>query len=266
MTEPRTQNTEHRRTKTEPRAPSKLPAGRQNPEPRQKNTDSFSSVCVLCSVFCVLYFVLWVLSSAMAASWSPKDVLKKYLTDNYPWAQIEITNLRLSSDISGKAPERIVVKKGPIGKAVFSLEFKTGKTLTIKADVRALDWVVKSRRPFKKGHVIRKDDIYLSTMDVTKMPGSAIKNPKAVIGEPLKRSIIANAPIVEHIVDKSLSLMVKRGRRVILIIESQGLRITALGKTKEKGYIGMPVKAVNLLSKKEVGGVLIDENTVKVGF
>jgi len=58
--------------------------------------------------------------------------------------------------------------------------------------------------------------------------------------------------------------VVKRGQMVELIIGNEGFSISASGKTKEKGYVGKPVRAVNLSSKKVVTGVLIDESTVKV--
>ncbi len=198
----------------------------------------------------------------MAASWSPEDVLKAYLIKNYPWEELEVSNVQVIGKIPGEMPEKIIVEKGPIGKAIFSFIFNINKVIKAKADIRAFDKVVKSKRPFKKGHVIRENDIYISKMDIRKMPNSSVKNPESIIGKSLKRSIIANIPIVEDMVERSQ--VVKRGKMVSLKISLKGLNITAAGKTKEKGYVGMPVKAINLSTKKEVRGVLIDENTVKV--
>lgn len=228
----------------------------------------FCALCsgfwVLLSVFCVLGSGFCIPSSAIAAPWDLENVIKEYLTDNYPWAAIEVNNIKVYGDIPEEAPRRIVIKKGPLGKAAFSLEFKGRRAITVTADVRALDWVVKSKRPFRKGHILQKDDVYLSLMDVKRMPRSAIRSPDEIIGKPLKRSVIADMPIVEGMLEKAP--LVKRGQPVVLLIESRGLRITTLGMTKEKGYVGMPVKAINLSSRKEVSGILINENTVKVGF
>ncbi len=214
-------------------------------------------VIALISYFCLLPTAL-----VLAASWSPEDVLKAYLIKNYPWEELEVSNVQVIGKIPGEMPEKIIVEKGPIGKAIFSFIFNINKVIKAKADIRAFDKVVKSKRPFKKGHVIRENDIYISKMDIRKMPNSSVKNPESIIGKSLKRSIIANIPIVEDMVERSQ--VVKRGKMVSLKISLKGLNITAAGKTKEKGYVGMPVKAINLSTKKEVRGVLIDENTVKV--
>ncbi len=221
----------------------------------------FSSLIgVLGSWFCVLLFS----SPAMTVSEGPADILKTYLMDNYPWAEIEITDMRAGRDIPEEAPEKIKVVKGPLGNAVFSLEYRNNKKITVQASVKAFDWVVKSKRPFRKEHFLQKDDIYLSMMDITRMPKNAVGDPEAVIGKLLARSVIANMPIVEGMIEKSQKI--KRGQKVILLVESRGLSISALGKTKERGYVGRPVKAINMSSKKEVIGVLIDENTVKVRY
>jgi len=50
----------------------------------------------------------------------------------------------------------------------------------------------------------------------------------------------------------------------VLLFNAHGFNISAAGETREKGYVGMAVKAINVSSKKEVRGVLIDERTVKV--
>jgi flagella basal body P-ring formation protein FlgA len=49
-------------------------------------------------------------------------------------------------------------------------------------------------------------------------------------------------------------------------VESGNFKITAPGEIKANSSVGRAVKAVNLASKKIVTGLLIDENTVKVGL
>jgi flagella basal body P-ring formation protein FlgA len=211
-----------------------------------------------------LFVLCLMLSSASAASlqWDPEEVLESFLTANYPWDDIEVSNVRFKGKPGNEAPEYVNVEKGPIGKGVFLFLFKDERIVVATANVKAYGQVVRSMRPYRKGRIIRSDDLYVSKMDIRKMPGSAIKDPASVIGKSLKRSISANMPIVENMIEASQ--IVKRGKRVILMINQSGLNITAYGKIKEKGYIGMPVKAMNLSSKKDVMGVLIDENTVEV--
>ena len=140
--------------------------------------------------------------------------------------------------------------------------FKNKEKLTVKATVKALDWVVKSRRPFKRGHRIERDDIYLTKMDVTKIPKSAVRSVEDIDGKLLKRSVLTNKPITEDMVETGTR--VQRGKKVTILILSDGFKITAQGKLKERGHIGLPIKVMNLSSRKVVKGILVDENTVQV--
>ncbi len=201
---------------------------------------------------------------AQEAAWNPAEALKTYMTDNYPWGTIEVNNIKTSGDIPSEAPERITVIRGPLGNAVFSFEGNKGERITVNAIVTALDPIIKSKRALKKGHILQNDDIYTSSLDVTRIPGSAVRSVEEIIGKPLKRSISADIPIIEDMVEKALTI--KGGKMVTLLIETPEFSITAPGKLKETGHVGMIVRAANLSSKKEVSGILIDENTVKVGF
>jgi len=197
-----------------------------------------------------------------AASWLPEKVLKDYILENYPWEDIKIQYTRVIGEIPDEQPSRIEVEKGPIGKSLFYMWFGNSKKIAVQASVDAFEMVIKSKRPFRKGHEITSDDIYTSKMSIKKIPQGAVLKSRGIIGKSLKRSIAANMPIVEKMME--ISKVVKRGKHVVLLVERNGLNITAAGKTKEKGYVGMPVRAVNIDSKKEVVGILIDENTIRV--
>ena len=199
---------------------------------------------------------------AAAGAWNPETVLAAHLRSSYPWEEIEVDNVRVLGRLPEGSPQRIETKKGPLGRAVFTFVYENNRKVIVKADVKALGSVVKSRRPFRKGHIITGDDIYIAKMDIRRMPNNSIGSAEAVLGKSLRRSIAANIPIVEDMIEKSR--VVKRGKNVVLLIRRGGLNITAAGRTREKGYVGMPVKAINLSSKKEVTGVLVDENTVRL--
>jgi flagella basal body P-ring formation protein FlgA len=219
-------------------------------------------ICILFSILS-LFTVYCLLSTVvMAASWDAKDVLQVFLADKYPWEKIEISNVKIIGAMPDKSPDTITVEKGPIGKAVFSFVFDNSRKVTAMAEVRAYDNIVKSKRSFKKGYVLSSDDLYLSEMDINKMPKSSVKDPETIIGKSLNRSITANITLTEDMVEKSQ--VVDKGKQVVLLINAHGFNITAAGETREKGYIGKPVKATNLSSKKEVRGVLINERTVEV--
>lgn len=227
-----------------------------------KIADNRSRVTVLFTIACVLISLFLCPSNSKAVSWNPEDELKAYLMDNYPWEEIEVSNVQAPDVLSDERPEGIQVEKGPLGRAVFNFIFTNSERMVVRADVRAYGRVIMSRRPFQKKHVIEDEDIYLSKMDVEKMPRNLLKDPEKILGKSLRRSINANMPIEENMVE--MSQLVKRGKRVVLLLSHKGMIIRADGKTKEKGYVGMTVRAINISSKKVISGVLIDENTVEV--
>jgi len=231
-------------------------------EYRAKNSDNRLQSTVLISVVCIMTSVFLCLSYSKAASWTPEDELRDHLQGNYPWEEIEVGNVQAPDNLSDERPESIQLVKGPLGKAVFSFMFSNNERVLVRADVRAYGQVLMSRRPFQKRHIIEEDDIYIAKMDVGKMPRNVLKDPEKIIGKSLKRSINANMTIEEDMIE--MYQLVERGRRVVLLMSHEGMIIRADGRTKEKGYVGMTVRAINASSKKIVSGVLIDENTVKI--
>jgi flagella basal body P-ring formation protein FlgA len=229
------------------------------PEIRNKNSRIQSVVWCL-----FFYSLLLIFPLSPVASLNIKDVLKEYTKSHFPWADIEIDDLIMSKEVSNELPVSIGVEKGPPGKTIFTMEFKNGTIVKATANVKAFDEVVFSGRAFRKGHHLQKEDCYVKLMDITRIPRGAVKNNDQVIGKILTRSIIANVPIVDYMV--SDTPVIKRGRKVMLIVESPSFIITTIGEVKENAYIGGNVKAINLASKRVVSGLLVDENTVKVEF
>lgn len=220
---------------------------------------------LLLLAFFIAYCMLFTLPLTASASQNIEELIKTYLIKNYPWPEIKIRDLSLSSDVSeGAQLNKILVEKGLPGRTVFFLEFEDGKTITATANINAFDWVVLSARPLNRGHFLRKDDMYATTMDITQIPRGAIKSTGEVTGRQLSRSIIANMPIDDNMVADTS--MVKVGHRVTILAESPNFTISAAGEIKENGYIGKYVRVINLTSRKTVTGLLVDENTVKVEF
>lgn len=204
------------------------------------------------------------LITAVSASQSVDELLKAYVKDNYPWAEVEITDLILSGEASTGLPERILVQKGMPGKTVFTVEYKDGKRIVATANVRAFDWAVMTRRAFKKGYMLQKEDVFTVLLESSRIPKDAIRVNDQIVGAVMSRSVMGNTPVVAGMVQESQQL--KRGSRVMLVAESEGFSIFAKGELRENGRVGHDVKVVNLDSKKIIVGRLINENTVKVVF
>lgn len=212
---------------------------------------------MLCAAFLVPVF-------NMAEAMQIDDVLRAFVKDNYPWAEVDIADVVLSGEPSAGQPERILVQKGLPSKTVFVLEYQDGKRITATAHVKAFDWAVMTRRALKKGYLLQDEDVYTALMEISRIPKDAVRVSDRLAGTALTRSVAANAPLAAGMVQESRQ--VKRGQRVMIIAASEAFSIMAKGELREAGYVGSDVKVVNLDSKKIIVGRLINENTVKVVF
>jgi flagella basal body P-ring formation protein FlgA len=199
-----------------------------------------------------------------SAPWSVEAALKTYLKDHYPWAEVDLSGLRLSAAKPVEEPSNIAIEKTPPGNAVFRLDFPGNKSIRVTASVKAYDRVIMSRGAYRKGYVLQQQDMYPTLMESGRLPKSAVREEGRIIGKPLARSIVPNVPITEDMVSETP--LVKRGHKVVLCVESSGFSIKTVGETKQDASVGDYVKAVNLNSKRVVTGLLVDENTVRVEF
>lgn len=213
------------------------------------------------AVFCV---ALLMPAFARAASPDLADVLNEYLKEHYPWTEVEVSDLKVNGDTPPGAPLAVTVEKAPPGRTVFHIEYSHRRNLTVNALVKACDRIMISRNAFRKGHTLGKDDVYATCMDISRIPRGAVRDEDRVVGKPLTRSVVANMPLTDTMISETP--LVKRGHRILLLASGSGLTIKAPGEIKQDAMVGDYVKAMNLLSKKVITGLLIDENTVRVEF
>lgn len=217
------------------------------------------------SIFCSFLFTLFLINSlTLALSWNLKDVLLNYLKSNYPWRKIELSDFSINGRLLDEPPVNIILEKGPPGNTKFKMEFRNGEYVSGTANVKVFEEVIFSKKAFKKGQCLQREDLYEKTVEITRIPTGAMNNIDNVAGKTLTRSIIANVPITEYMLASTPIL--KRGHKVNIIIESPSFIITTLGELKDNAYIGDTVKVVNTASKKIISGLLVDENTVRVSF
>lgn len=201
---------------------------------------------------------------AFAAGREPAERLKAYVLEHRPWTDVEVRNLSMSAEPPEEAPRRIAVVRGLPGRTVFAMEYGNGAMVTATAEVAAYEEVVVSARPLRKGKPVSEDDVCLARMEIGRVPAGAFRDVESVVGRTLNRSVGTNLPIVDRHVEASA--LVKRGRKVTLLVEAEGMRIAAAGETRENAYVNAAVSAVNTASKRKVTGILIDENTVRIGY
>ncbi len=192
-----------------------------------------------------------------------EGMLHSELQARYPWSKIEIESLSIGDAADGPF-KGLMIEKAPPGRTVFSVEGSGGRRVRGVAIVKAYDYVVMPGRAYGRGYSLEADDVYMTLMDVTRIPRGAIRDTEEAVGKSLTRSIVAGRPITQAMVSESE--LVKRGRRVTIVVEAGPLSATASGETKENAYIGDTVKVMNIESRRVVSGRLTDGNTVKVIF
>jgi flagella basal body P-ring formation protein FlgA len=155
-----------------------------------------------------------------------------------------------------------------LGKIPFTVHFdvngKFYKRVWVTATIEVLAEVVTTKKPLGRHKPITEDDIELLKMDLAKLPSGVITDPEAVLGKRTKRAIGAKTALRADLVE--FPPLVKRGDVVVIIAESSGLKITALGQVKKKGRLGERIPVMNYDSKKILYARVLDSTTVKVEF
>jgi len=198
--------------------------------------------------------------------------IKEYLVRHTLWDkdQIKVNNISVPTNVllsSSDSYEILPASKSTlIGRTAFSLNViknnRIIQTYWIGADIEVWVDVVLTSRSLKDNHLIGEEDIYMGKKDLAELPPGYIRDVKDAIGKRLKRFTMANRPLTADMIEDPP--LFKRGDRVFILAESDALKITALGIAAEDGFKGRIAKVINIQSRKEVFGEVIDGGTVKV--
>jgi len=202
--------------------------------------------------------------SAWAAGWTPEAVIEAYVKNQYPWPEVEVGDVKLSAEQPREQPSAITVEKTPPGKAAFRMDFPGSRSIIATATIKAFDRVIMSRSGFRKGAFLKRGDVYETLMETSRIPKGAVRDAERVLGKQLIRSLLPNMAITDAMISETP--VVKQGHKVMLAVEASGFLIKTQGETRQDASVGDYVRVVNLLSKKVVTGLLLDENTVRVEY
>jgi len=157
-------------------------------------------------------------------------------------------------DVMGTVPLSILFKVD----GDFSKKVRAAVKFEVPAEA------VVSKRDLKRYQIITEADVFLQEVDLTTTHSSLITRVEEVLGKRTKRAIGAHSVLTtDHI---ELPPLVNRGDVVLIIAESEGLRVTALGEVRKKGCRGEKIRILNLDSQKTVYARIVDTDTVEVDF
>ncbi|MDY7031200.1 MAG: flagellar basal body P-ring formation chaperone FlgA, partial [Thermodesulfobacteriota bacterium] len=147
---------------------------------------------------------------------------------------------------------------------VFKVNNTFEKKTWVTVEVDVFGDVVISPKHLGKSTIMSKEDVRLETRNLARLPRNTIAQLEDVIGKRTKRVVDANSVITTDMLD--LPPVVRRGDLVTLIAETNALKITTLGEVRESAIQGETIRVLNVSSKKEIYGKVVDSSTVKVEF
>jgi flagella basal body P-ring formation protein FlgA len=204
-----------------------------------------------------------------------EKIVRKFILQKMPWdpGQVNIKGLDFDGNIilpKGKITYRLIpqVNENYLGstpiQVVFAVDGKPQKKVWLNADIEVYTPVVVSARPMPRYHVVSKSDIRLERRNLADLPSNIITSLEEPIGKRIKAPLSANTPLRADLIE--LPPLVKRGDIVTVIAENEVLKIVTKGMVKDRGRKGDVVRVININSKKEVFGKVVDARTVRVNF
>lgn len=193
-------------------------------------------------------------------SWSPETVVIDSLRTppefTLPQGDLNIeTELPPGNRISG----RITVRMR------FSVDDREVLVKRVSGQVKIYQKVIVAARTLARGTVLAESDLRIRRMVVKRAPEDNFSKSDKLVGMRLTKLAKAGRPI--RIDQVSRAVMVKRGDRVLLVAKKGGLTVTAAGLIRDRqGSQGDQVKVLNLTTKREVYGQVVNSKTVKVFF
>ena len=155
--------------------------------------------------------------------------------------------------LDGLAPITIVVRRG-------QKELRRG---AVSVRIGAPSKILVAARTLPARSVLRESDVREKSIEGRPPPGS-IAEIRALLGKQTTRSVSAGSMWRESHV-KPVPV-VTRGEPVRLRIETGALWIEGPGRAREDGLVGDSIRVLNLTSRREIRGTVIEGGLVRVDY
>lgn len=226
------------------------------------------------AVFFILIMLLTIASASFAVS--GEDLLKseaaRQLKEDSPWEKgdIEIDEIQVSGLNPQDAFDEVKIKSSGgtknIGKVTVSATLLKGgkeiKTVWVSAVIKVYKEAVVALSSLKMNQKISSDDVKVVRMEMREMQDAAV-SVNEVVGMVVKRPISAGSVIKKEYIKPET--VIKRGDRVVVLIDNHKLRIKSAGTATEDGYRGGIISA-KADSGKEIRGKVTGPGEMVVEF
>jgi flagella basal body P-ring formation protein FlgA len=138
------------------------------------------------------------------------------------------------------------------------------REIRVQARVEIYADVLVARNSLRRHQVVEEKDVQVLNRNITSLPGDVATTLQEVLGKRMTLSVNSQEVLRKSMVE--VPPLVKKGERVTLLVENPSFTITSVGEAKEDGRKGDRIRAVNIASKREVYGEVLDDHTVQVDF
>ncbi len=135
-------------------------------------------------------------------------------------------------------------------------------TVVVEAAYDVLTDVFITAKPLASGSIISRDDVYAVKQKISRIPVGAVTDMTGVEGQSLK-SNIAQGVIMRVDYFKN-ALSIKRGKEVTVLVEGENVQVSTKGVLRNDAEIGGVARVACTAQKKDVSGILVSADTVKV--
>ncbi len=135
--------------------------------------------------------------------------------------------------------------------------------LALEGRVRSLVSVAVLSRTVRRGERVTAHDLDWIELADDQLPKAALVDPDHIIGTEARRRLKPGRVLTNS--DLGPPRLVRRGQAVRVIYADGDLRLTALGKARDDGAFGEPVRVLNAESNLQVLGIATGPDEVTVG-
>jgi len=138
------------------------------------------------------------------------------------------------------------------------------KRLRLTAKVTHFGPVVKTLRRVNRGEILTAGDVVVEMVPSNRIVRNALTSLEDVVGNQAIHNMGIGRVVTTNFINKPT--VVKKGDHVTIVVEGVGLKITAPGIVRQKGFKNSLVQVLNIQTQKTVFGMVQDAKTVKVNF
>jgi flagella basal body P-ring formation protein FlgA len=137
-----------------------------------------------------------------------------------------------------------------------------GEQSVVTGSYRVLVTLPVPVRKIAKGEIIAETDLREKDFLQTLVDESIINAARMAAGREARRNLLKDRPIAKSAI--GLPFAVKRGDAVLIIAEGGLLTLTSKGKALEDGAPGDEIRVLNLVSKKNITGLVAENGNILV--